>query len=654
MTKDKEPLPQEEPDVEPSHNGTHESRDHDMDTGAQAVGRSKFDLGSSNGRLPSEDIPWSYGENRVTAMPRDPDWLYVYWEMTDEALEAARKRLVRGGRDAWCCLRVYDTTGRVFDGSNALSHFDVAVDRTTRDWFVHVGRPTSSCHVEVGVKSRQGEFQAVTRSGRCDFPRKRPIQDLAVEWLTVQEIEPTRGAPPATVPYESRYEGPVPEVAGPPPVAPPAAQRHDRTVRVTVQPRIERQETWRTTWQEQRSFTWSTRVSRAYVASYHHVTVPWITGPWRTEWQGDNRAFAWLRPLHQLTYAQTATTDAWEMAPYPGDSAAPGRVLVRYVGQSEIVGQQSGQSSIVFGPWEVTIRGRSHGTAEHRVLGSWLMHWVQPGVSARARWDLVAERVWFDGFTRKGVVPGASENLLWQQQGASEHWVLGGSEQLWLGMSETWAMGASELWAGASELVVGGASEMFAAWSQVWLGASEMSLEAASELLFRGASERLTFGASESLLGGASEVWGMGASESYAEASSALLVAEHAIGASEQMAEVAWVTLGELVGASELLLGASEAWGASEHLVPAPSGASEMLGASENVPGVTGPRAGVLEELPVDQAFLPDEYDWTHVGASDLVAGATYPATLDDDEPARGSPPDEPGSDDDSSNQGGA
>ena len=196
MTNEKERLAQEDAAVELSHNGTHATRDHDMDTGAQAVGRSKFDLGLSNGQLPSDDIPWGYGETRITAMVRDPDWLYAYWEITDEALEAARKRLTRG-RDAWCCLRVYDTTDRVFDGSNAQTHFDIAVDRGTRDWFVHIGRPTSSCHVEVGLKSRQGEFQAIARSGRCDFPRKRPIQDLAVEWLTVARtrstLRPTSG-----------------------------------------------------------------------------------------------------------------------------------------------------------------------------------------------------------------------------------------------------------------------------------------------------------------------------------------------------------------------------------------------------------------------------------------------------------------------------
>ena len=63
----------------------------------------KFDLGLTSGpaREQEQDIPWGYGQDRVTAMMLDPDRLYVYWEVTDGALERARAGLGSGGRDAW-------------------------------------------------------------------------------------------------------------------------------------------------------------------------------------------------------------------------------------------------------------------------------------------------------------------------------------------------------------------------------------------------------------------------------------------------------------------------------------------------------------------------------------------------------------------------
>jgi hypothetical protein len=84
-------------------------------------------------------IPWSYGYNRVTGMAVDPDRLFVYWEVTDDAIERARKDLGKAGKDAWLNLRVYDTTDRIFDGTNAHSYFDHRVERSDRHWFFQIG-----------------------------------------------------------------------------------------------------------------------------------------------------------------------------------------------------------------------------------------------------------------------------------------------------------------------------------------------------------------------------------------------------------------------------------------------------------------------------------------------------------------------------------
>ncbi len=93
----------------------------------------KFDLGPGVDRGPvREHIPWGYGENRVTALPVDPDRLYVYWEVTDEAIANARRGLGAAGDTAWLSLRVYDVTGRIFDGTNAHAYFDHRVERHDR------------------------------------------------------------------------------------------------------------------------------------------------------------------------------------------------------------------------------------------------------------------------------------------------------------------------------------------------------------------------------------------------------------------------------------------------------------------------------------------------------------------------------------------
>src|SRR5579883_1984223 len=149
------------------------------------VERSKFELGLPPVSIDGGDLPWSYGENRVTVIVRDPDSAYVYWEITDEGIAEARRRLGPAGADGWCNLRVYDTTGRDFDGTNANDYFDVRVDRNDREYYLMIRRPTSSMHAEIGIKTHEGYFQPIARSGRADFPRSGPSPSTELEWMTV-------------------------------------------------------------------------------------------------------------------------------------------------------------------------------------------------------------------------------------------------------------------------------------------------------------------------------------------------------------------------------------------------------------------------------------------------------------------------------------
>lgn len=183
-------------------------------SGEDRVEKAKFDLGgpgAGDRDIDAGDLPWSYGEDRVTALVIDPDSAYVYWELTDEALAGARARLGPAGAHGWCNLRVYDVTGRAFDGTDASSYFDVRVERDDREHFLTLRRPGSQLIVEIGVKTSEGYFQAIVRSGRVDFPRASVSPDGSVEW---KEVAPAGMPPPCVAPYKSRFSGPEPPVPG--------------------------------------------------------------------------------------------------------------------------------------------------------------------------------------------------------------------------------------------------------------------------------------------------------------------------------------------------------------------------------------------------------------------------------------------------------
>ena len=118
-------------------------------------------------------------------MAVDAERLFVYWEATDDAIARARTGLGAGGPGAWLDLRVYDVTGRLFDGTNAHEYFDQKVERDDRQWFFTIGKPTSTAVVELGMKSLEGYFVRIVRSGRAEFPRREPVPPGGTEWLTV-------------------------------------------------------------------------------------------------------------------------------------------------------------------------------------------------------------------------------------------------------------------------------------------------------------------------------------------------------------------------------------------------------------------------------------------------------------------------------------
>jgi hypothetical protein len=381
----------------------------------------------------AEHIPWGYGQDRVTAMVVDPERLYVYWEVTDQAIERARGGLGPGGRDAWLTLRVYDVTDRIFDGTNAHSYFDHAVSRSDRQWFFFIGRPASTAVVELGLKSQEGYFVRVARSGRADFPRREPVSG-GVEWLTVRAATGEIGAP-AVGP---RSPAVIPGAVTVAPVEPLRVWDIRRTHAGADGEWIIRDESFGSQWSEH-----------------------------RIEWEG---------PIMRTT---------WEAGPFPYPVEPPSYAEERHDGGAVTVRSVDGQTHIVYGPWRVVIRGLG-ARAERRILAVWEVHlsWVAyAGVAAD-----------FAGGT--GLAPGSSEQVVrgaserrWRA--ASELRLGGASELYLLGASELRYLGASEImYAGASEWRLAGASE------RRFVGASQWLYAGASERLHAGASER-NLGASE-------------------------------------------------------------------------------------------------------------------------------------------------------------
>lgn len=134
------------------------------------------------------DLPAAYGVDRLVLLPRDPWWVFVFWEIAPATRDAACTALGAEAAGARPMLRLYDVTFVDPRGSNASLSFDVEVPTGVESWYVNVGRPAASYCAEVGLRTAAGRFLPLVRSNVVATPRATPSPDREVRWL---EFGPT-------------------------------------------------------------------------------------------------------------------------------------------------------------------------------------------------------------------------------------------------------------------------------------------------------------------------------------------------------------------------------------------------------------------------------------------------------------------------------
>jgi hypothetical protein len=456
--------------------------------------------------LHPRQIPWGYGRDRLTATPVDPERLFLYWEVRDESIDAARERLGPAGARAALVMRIYDTSGRICDGDNAHASFDQDIQRGDRQWFCTVGKPASSAHVEFGLRTPDGRFLKLVRSGRVDFPRKDPAGGRPPEWMRVVAN---------TGDIASRETSTVNGFAG------GADSGADFAGGAGViggggEGALEAAIETLTSTESFESVEFDSYELKEYDVERYETDTGWQVDPVDPGAVYRMVTMSWQEVgLGVSAWESGPSESSWEAGPfsYPTEVIVP--AVERYEGTPH-VWRSGEQVRVMHGPWQVVIRG-INAQSSRRVLARWEVHRSWVGVSTRS-----AEAAANGSLGETGFIPGgSSERFL----AASDLRLRGASEVFFLGASERRLGGASELrFLAASQWIARGASERLLKGASEWrlsgaselrlMGGSERRLAGASERHYTGASERrLRMGASEARLGGASEARLGGASE---------------------------------------------------------------------------------------------------------------------------------------------
>jgi hypothetical protein len=122
-------------------------------------------------------FPETYGVNRIRLLVKDPEWLFVHWDVDPGSMESLRKSL---GERALALSRL---TLRVLDPANGGSS-DILLPPGARGWYIRADVARRSYKAELGVTLPSGEFRRLAESNLVVTPRVGPSRERANRRIT--------------------------------------------------------------------------------------------------------------------------------------------------------------------------------------------------------------------------------------------------------------------------------------------------------------------------------------------------------------------------------------------------------------------------------------------------------------------------------------
>ncbi len=150
---------------------------------------------AGHGFIPSQSeeivIPDHYNETYISAIVRDPLWIFAYWDIA----ESLREKILAEFEEPKLLLRVSE----IADSEKAF-HYDVSVSFDDRKWYINVPYPKRSYRIDLCIAKTQ-KAKVIARSNvvrmpaqYMDMPSKLPQMTKSLLILSGSEdlnlIEP--------------------------------------------------------------------------------------------------------------------------------------------------------------------------------------------------------------------------------------------------------------------------------------------------------------------------------------------------------------------------------------------------------------------------------------------------------------------------------
>ncbi len=154
------------------------------------------DTFESNNSASSEEV-----KTNVVFLPRDPDWAYVFWQISDTDREKAQSL---GANKL--CLRLFDATGS--DGSNLNQGTlrEIAVDSYSTEWYLPIPLADRDYKVELGYKYGFN-WMSLAFSSISHVPGSHPSEQILDKFVPFNLDSTAESIPDISNPMGSEQNG---------------------------------------------------------------------------------------------------------------------------------------------------------------------------------------------------------------------------------------------------------------------------------------------------------------------------------------------------------------------------------------------------------------------------------------------------------------
>ncbi len=125
------------------------------------------------------EFPLRYGDHKLFAFPRDPEWVFIYWDLQEGHIQKGLNQLNCSREEVRWVLRVLPLEAE----DHNSSFFDANIHPDAQSWYLQIAPPGKSFYIELGLINSEGSFYSLIRSNKFTLPPNSPSENINKDWM---------------------------------------------------------------------------------------------------------------------------------------------------------------------------------------------------------------------------------------------------------------------------------------------------------------------------------------------------------------------------------------------------------------------------------------------------------------------------------------